>query len=154
MQSIPPTTERSQGPPNDYGEAIARGLEEASTHRDRTLSSVERFVKWAYGFGSIIVFIAVWVARIQWDMAQIKETVALNKAEIKAQHEQHEADRLSKEIQKALTDALQAQINLVNKELDLRSQDINHTREMWFMKEHGISNKEDFERKNGYPAPK
>lgn len=139
---------------SDSGEAIARGLQKASDSRDRTISSVERFVKWAYGFAAVIVAITVYTVKIQWDVAQIKEAVSANKAEIKLLHEQHEADRLTAQIQKAFDESVTIQIGAINKELDKRTLDFSHVSEMWFMKEHGISNREDFERKNGYPPPK
>lgn len=153
MQSTPHTTGHSHEP-NDVSEAIARGLQKSTDHRDRTIASVERFIKWAYAFGLSIFTVVVYVAKIQWDVAQIKENVVLNKTEIKALHEQHEADKLAAQVQKSFNDSVTAQFTLVNKEFDKRAIAIDHVNEMWFMKEHGISNKEDFERKNGYPPPK
>jgi hypothetical protein len=41
----------------------------------------------------------------------------------------------------------------IQKELEKRSETVKRVDEMWFMKEHGISNKEEFQRKNGYSAP-
>ena len=48
---------------------------------------------------------------------------------------------------------VQFQLGALSKEVEARSVMIQRVNEMWWMKEHGISNKEDFQRRNGYSAP-
>ena len=106
-----------------------------------------RFLVWAcYGLGVAIVAVAVWVTVVNTSL----KVIDANTAQIRAHETYNQSNTLTIQALQSIDKILRADIDTTRSELKDLQPKVN---EMWFMKEHGISNKEDFVLRHGYAAP-
>jgi len=128
----------------------------------------EKFIKYAWAFGAIIAAITLWVGKMQWDAAQ--RTVEINKHETRLEQldtkieviresirEWRSADQRFFDTLKNSIEANRAErmndLKVIRDDVAALKADAPKVTEMWLMQRLGRSNKEEFQRRNGYPAP-
>lgn len=109
-----------------------------------------RFYAWAiYGMGFAIAVVVAFVVRTQIKISDYDQLREKREVQIKALDDY----TVSNNLVNAATQASQARIvesvSKNEKRLDFLQPKVE---EMWFMKEHGMSNKEDFFIRHGFPA--
>lgn len=151
---------------NDANELLA--IKNRASEGGISISKVQFFGAIGLSVLSATVLAATTWANLKSDFASLKSEQGRSKEEI--DRKLSEFDRLkdyrSTQIEALknydtantlVTTGLQGQFNTnserVKKVEDFQSQLMPRINEMWFMKEHGISNKEDFQQRKGYPAP-
>jgi len=163
-------------PSEDELYGAARGLARIKRNEEKETSSAVGQLSWVikalYGFG-VVVALSAWYAatevksthdrfdaiekselsaKTEWDksFAQIRGEIAVNKAKIDATEK---ATGASENAEKLLFQSVQGDIQSIKDLLKSREELVRQHQEMWFMKEHGISNKDDFYLRNHYNAP-
>ncbi len=113
---------------------------------DRTLERANKAWSFIYGIGGVLVFVILWAARTQWIQADHEARIGKLETASQAVVAQDTANKL-------LFQNMQTSIDAATKELDARRVEVKEVDELWWMKEHGISNKEEFYQHKGYAAP-
>lgn len=97
-----------------------------SSKIDQAFDRAERFVKYAWAFGTVVMSITVWVMTMQFTLFTLRADLNRNADDVR--------EELSR--RQIILNGLTAK-----------------TTEMWFMKQNGISNKEKFKMDHGSCAP-
>lgn len=117
-----------------------------------------RFIVWALGgMGAVIVTVTIFVYTTKRDVADLKAKNVEIATALETKNKEVSVAFESIKARFATDDILhlgfQNQIKGNFDELKKREKQVSEVDDMWFMKEHGISNKEDFIQRHGYAAP-
>ncbi|MEO7099105.1 MAG: hypothetical protein ABI162_07065 [Luteolibacter sp.] len=110
-----------------------------------------KFYAWAIkGLVGTVVLLALWYARVEYKIGGYDKIIAERGAQIAANTEYRTSNNIvNLGMQNSLDSLRDRFTNLENRV----NKNEPRTNEMWFLKEHGISNKEDFAQRHGYRAP-
>lgn len=119
--------------------------------------SAERFVKYAWAFGTVVALVTGWTLKVQWDLVQMKqEIVKLTLAADLTKDLRISDNTLTQTIQNSIVanrNERMGEIKSLREDISILKADTPKVAEMWFMQQHGISNKENYFRETGRSAP-
>lgn len=124
---------------------------------DADLERVDAFIKYAKLFGSAIAAVVLWCGSIQRNSILHSEEIGKLIVRADAARELHYADQ--REIDHINNSIVANRAERVGDIAAIRldvlelKKDTPKVTEMWLMKQMGRSNKEEFQIRNGYPAP-
>ncbi|GEM_PF-6225391 len=141
----------------DYHEIIKsldrrrRELEADDVSVAEKVTRLETVARFIWFLGVAIVGVTCWVMWVQHSLAEAGKEMGQCEADLKTVNSFVKAVESKVDVRIAADDllhlSLQNQITANTNELEARKPQVKQVQEMWFMKEHGISNKEEFQRK-------
>lgn len=120
------------------------------------ISKAEWFVKYAWLFGAVVASVTIWVAKVQWDSHSQASDIAKLTSYCELAKDQWVTDQaLIISIQNTIianrTERM-ADVKSLRDDVATLKLDTPKVAEIWFMKIHGISNKENYMRETGQSA--
>ena len=106
------------------------------------IATLEWIVKLLYLYGAAVAAIALWAGRLQWRIMDLEKDAATHHASIQVLDATDKANQI-------LFKGFQFGIQTNTEELKRREPFIDKANEMWFMKEHGVDNSQEYKDKHG-----